>query len=215
MATRQQREIYLAKTARGLLRGQSSFNIHRCDLVEASGISRGTIYNHFPSEEALMVAVANEELRECLANLEVLNRVDVPPLFRFIMHHYWYLYDMQQQKKFAAAKLMVNEEILASACPSTTKDYRKLRHEYDQWNLAQLAGFDLNHGYNRVELLTNYLLGCRINCVDYPRPLDNAKAFEQFGYAIAQLLACANRPLPKWSDFEAFVEQWREPAKAA
>jgi len=58
MSNWEQRGNYLIEVAQRCLQGHKTFDLCRSHLVKASQISKGTIYNHFPSEADLIVAVA-------------------------------------------------------------------------------------------------------------------------------------------------------------
>ncbi|WP_133152918.1 TetR/AcrR family transcriptional regulator, partial [Vibrio breoganii] len=71
MGSWQQRGEYLVEVSQRCLKGHKTFDLCRSHLVKASQISKGTIYNHFPTEADLMVAVAINDLNRWSAQAEL------------------------------------------------------------------------------------------------------------------------------------------------
>lgn len=59
----------LLETARGLFTRHGASNVGINDVTAAAGVARMTLYNNFPSKDALMVAVYEEMAREALEAL--------------------------------------------------------------------------------------------------------------------------------------------------
>lgn len=63
----------LVETARRLFAQRGAANVGINDVIESAGVARMTLYNNFPSKEALVVAVYQEMADATLRTLDALN----------------------------------------------------------------------------------------------------------------------------------------------
>ncbi|MCL1148241.1 TetR/AcrR family transcriptional regulator [Shewanella marinintestina] len=215
MSNWQQRESYLTDIAERCLRGHKSFDLRRSHLVEASQISKGTIYNHFPSEADLMVAVASAHYRKRLERAAVDDCDYQDCLIRFLMHHCWGLRDDLLYDRFIISRVMPNVELLEQATDDNRAAFEQVYGEYIQWNNALIQSIGVVEGFNRAELVANYLRGAQINCDDAGKHYNDASMYHQFSFALAQLMGHSDKRLPKLAAYISWLAEQEETANAA
>ncbi|MGS0676610.1 TetR/AcrR family transcriptional regulator [Shewanella sp. 125m-1] len=215
MSNWQQRESYLTDIAERCLRGHKSFDLCRSHLVGASQISKGTIYNHFPSEADLVVAVATAHFRKRLERAAIDDAVYQDYLTRFLMHHCWGLHDDLLYDRFIISRVMPNPELLEQVTDDNRQAFEQVYGEYIQWNNDLIKSVGVVEGFNRAELVANYLRGAQINCDDAGKQYDDAGLYYQFSYALAQLMGHSDKRIPKQADYASWLTRLEPAANAA
>ena len=215
MSNWQQRESYLTDIAERCLRGHKSFDLRRSHLVEASQISKGTIYNHFPCEADLVVAVATAHYRKRLERAAVDDSQYSDNLKRFLMHHCWGLRDDLLYDRFIISRVMPNVELLQQTTDDNRAAFEQVYGEYIKWNNELIQSVGVVEGFNRAELVANYLRGALINCDDANKQYDDASLYYQFSYALAQLMGHSDKRIPKQTDYAIWLAGLEPAANAA
>lgn len=215
MSNWQQRECYLTDIAERCLRGHKSFDLRRSHLVEASQISKGTIYNHFPTEADLVVAVATAHYRKRLERSVIDDAQYSDSLTRFLMHHCWGLRDDLLYDRFIISRVMPNFELLELVTDDNRAAFEQVYGEYIQWNNDLIKAVGVVEGFNRAELVANYLRGALMNCDDAGKQYDDASLYYQFSYALAQLMGHSNKRIPKQADYANWLARLEPAANAA
>lgn len=215
MSNWEQREQYLIEVAERCLRGHKAFDLRRSHLVSASQISKGTIYNHFPCEADLMVAVACNDFRKCMARARQDESQYPQPLSRFLFHHCWCLRDNLLHNRFVISRVMPNVSLLELASAEKRRAFEDIYGQYIDWNRKLIKQVGEVAGFNRAELVANYLRGTVINCDDADKDHDDASMYYQFSYGITHLLGHSDKRLPTQSDFCHWLSNLEEIASAA
>ncbi|MDB2387240.1 TetR/AcrR family transcriptional regulator [Shewanella sp.] len=215
MGNWQQREKYLTDVAERCLRGHKSFDLRRSHLVQASQISKGTIYNHFPSEADLVVAVASAHFKKRLERAKMDQEVYATHLQRFLMHHCWSIRDDLLHERFTVARVMPNSELLQQATDDNRYAFEQVYSEYIEWNHHQIESMGVVEGFDRAELVANYLRGAQINCSDAGKHYNDPHLYYQFSYALAQLLGHSDKRLPKLNDYSDWLAELEARVEAA
>ena len=215
MSNWQQRESYLTEVAERCLRGHKNFDLRRSHLVEASQISKGTIYNHFPSEADLVVAVATAHIKHRLERAAIDSELYPDYLKCFLMHHCWSIRDDLLHDRFIVARVMPNSELLAQATDDNRSAFEQVYSEYIEWNYQTIESMGVVEGFNRAELVANYLRGAQINCNDADKQYNDHHLYHQFSYALAQLLGQSNKRLPTLNYYIDWLAELEGTANAA
>lgn len=201
MSSWEQRSDYLIQVAQRSLRGHKTFDLCRSHLVEASQISKGTIYNHFTTEADLVVAIACAQYDEWLvaAKQDVLRYPD--PFIRFLYHHCYRLHQVLSQQRFVIERVMPNQALLLQTTSNYRQRFEKLSVEYNRWNRLTISEIGDVSGFNRAELVMDYLRGAMINSDDSNRKADDIQLYCQFSYALSQLMGHSDKRIPTKSAF--------------
>ncbi|MXR70039.1 TetR/AcrR family transcriptional regulator [Shewanella sp. JBTF-M18] len=210
MSSWEQRTDYLVEVAQRCLRGHQSFDLCRSHLVAASQISKGTIYNHFTTEADLVVAVACAQYQGWLNAAECEQQGDTDPFECYLFHHCQRLYDVLAQKRFVIERMMPNQELLQQASKVYRDRFNDLFTQYCQWNQGMISAVGDRPGFDRYELLKNYIRGTMINSDDGLKRCDDVQTYYQFSYAMAQLMGHSDRRIPTKQTFSVWLAQ-REP----
>lgn len=215
MSNWQQRESYLTDVAERCLRGHKNFSLRRSHLVAASQISKGTIYNHFPSEADLMVAVATAHFIKRLERAAIDQELYQDCLTRFLMHHCWSIRDDLLYERFIICRLMPNSELLAQATEVNRCAFEQAYDSYINWNHQLIKAVGIVEGFNRAELVANYLRGAHINCDDAGKHYNDANLYYQFSYALAQLMGHSDKRIPRLNDYITWLASLEAAANVA
>ncbi|ABN59793.1 TetR/AcrR family transcriptional regulator [Shewanella baltica] len=196
MSSWEQRSHYLIEVAQRSLIGHKTFDLCRSHLVAASQISKGTIYNHFTTEADLVVAVACAEYEEWLAAAKRDMQRYPDPLTRFLYHHCYRLHQMLSQQRYVIERVMPNQALLLQATDSYRQRFEKISTEYNHWNRLTISEIGDIPGFNRAELVKDYLRGAMINSDDANRQADDVQLYCQFSYALSQLMGHSDKRIP-------------------
>lgn len=186
MSKWEKREAYLIDAAKRCLVGRKTFELCRSHLVGASQISRGTIYNHFPSEYDLIVAVSTSYY---IAHLELAiksSRERNDPTECFILHHCDRLFCSLFEKNFVVERIMPNDEILANASIRFQKEFEKVNSAYQEWNRNAIEAMGKIQGFNRNDLVRDFVRGTMINSSD-ERDFNDLSLYKKYGFALINL----------------------------
>lgn len=211
MSNWQQRESYLTDIAERCLRGHKSFDLCRSHLVKASQISKGTIYNHFPSEADLVMSVATAHYHRRVARTEVDQIELVDPLMRFLIHHCWCLRDDLLYQRFVIARVIPNVELYEQATADNSASFEFVYKTYINWNKELIKEIGIIEGFDRGELVENYLRGAQINCDDAGKSYNDANLYYQFSYALTHLMGHSDKRIPDKYFFEKWLSNLNEP----
>jgi hypothetical protein len=207
MSSWEQRTDYLVEVAQRCLRGHQSFDLCRSHLVAASQISKGTIYNHFTTEADLVVAVACAQYRDWLMAAKR-DRQQYSDHFEcYLFHHCQRLHDVLAQKRFVIERMMPNQELLQQASDVYRDRFNDLLEQYYQWNQAIILSVGERVGFDRYELLRNYIRGTMINSDDGTKRCDDVQTYYQFSYAMGQLMGHSDKRIPTKQKFAAWLSQ--------
>ncbi|GIU52973.1 MULTISPECIES: TetR/AcrR family transcriptional regulator [Shewanella] len=215
MSTWQQRGEYLVEVSQRCLKGRKTFDLCRSHLVQASQISKGTIYNHFPSEVDLMVAVAINDLNRWNAQAELDEQHYQDPLIQFLAHQCWRLHDTLVNKTFVIERVMPNSDVLSQASEVYQLAYQQSYDAYSVWFHSMIAKIGKVEGFNRDELVLSYLRGAMINCDDADKDGNDVQLYYQYCYAIVQLLGHSDKRLPAITKFKEWLSSMPQQQSAA
>ncbi|MBR9728868.1 TetR/AcrR family transcriptional regulator [Shewanella intestini] len=215
MSSWQQRGDYLVEVSQRSLKGHKTFDLCRSHLVKASQISKGTIYNHFPTEADLMVSVAIDNLNSWYAQTELDKQNDQTPLMQFLFHQCWRLHDILVNKNFVIERVMPNAEILLQASEVYQLAYKKSFETYISWFNNIVNEIGKVEGFNRAELVLNYLRGTMINSDDAEKDGHDPQLYHQFCYAIVHLLGHSDKRLPGVTTFQTWLNHLPQQQSAA
>ncbi|MFV7770031.1 TetR/AcrR family transcriptional regulator [Shewanella marisflavi] len=207
MSSWEQRTDYLVKVAQRCLRGHQSFELCRSHLVGASQISKGTIYNHFTTEADLVVAVACAQYQGWLKVAEREQAYYTDPFECYLFHHCQRLYDVLAQKRFVIERMMPNQELLLQASEVYRDGFNEVFEQYCQWNKSMISAIGDCPGFDRYELLKNYIRGTMIDSDDGIKRCDDVQTYYQFSYAMAQLMGHSDRRIPSKQTFSLWLQQ--------
>ncbi|MCL1042591.1 TetR/AcrR family transcriptional regulator [Shewanella marisflavi] len=207
MSSWEQRTDYLVEVAQRCLRGHQSFELCRSHLVGASQISKGTIYNHFTTEADLVVAVACAQYQGWLKMAEREQAYYTDPFECYLFHHCQRLYDVLAQKRFVIERMMPNQELLLQASEVYRDGFNEVFEQYCQWNKSMISAVGECPGFDRYELLKNYIRGTMINSDDGVKRCDDVQTYYQFSYAMAQLMGHSDRRIPSKQTFSLWLQQ--------
>ncbi|GGI97591.1 hypothetical protein GCM10007978_39170 [Shewanella hanedai] len=210
MSSWEQRGCYLTEVAERCLRGHKSFDLCRSHLVNASQISKGTIYNHFPTEADLVMSVATAHFHKRLARTVVDQIEHVDPLMRFLMHHCWCLRDDLLYQRFVIARVIPNVELQEQATAANLASFESVYKAYMDWNRELIKEIGLVQGFDRGELVANYLRGAQINCDDAGKRYDDENLYYQFSYALTHLMGHSDKRIPDQVSFEKWLYRLSE-----
>ncbi|WP_028116301.1 TetR/AcrR family transcriptional regulator [Ferrimonas senticii] len=221
MSGNQQRHDFLVACAQRALQGKKSFDLARAHLVELSGISKGTIYNHFASEADLIVSVAIADLKQFLAQAQELEQHLDNPFDIYLAHQCQRLQMVLEQDRFVICKVMPNPDLVAQASEFLQASHRQVALAYREWNQQLIARMGEVSGYNRYELAQQFIRGTLIDLDDHRPQGDLGPVYHQFCYALLQLLGhSAKRPpnqeqISNWLTLQAHIDAARLQAKRA
>ncbi|WP_350432077.1 TetR/AcrR family transcriptional regulator [Shewanella sp. H8] len=210
MSSWEKRGNYLIEVSQRCLKGHKTFDLCRSHLVQASQISKGTIYNHFSSEADLIVAVACADYRHWLTQAELDTQQYSDPYLRYIFHHCQRLYHILLEQSFVIARVIPNESILIQAGDYYRDRFECLSSQYKQWNTQTLTEIGDVGGFNRNELLCDYLRGAMINSDDAQKHPDDAEMYYQFSYAMTQLMGHSSKRMPTIKMFVQWLADKQE-----
>ncbi len=196
MGSWQQRSEYLVGVAQQCLQGRNRFDLCRSHLVKASQISRGTVYNHFPTEADLKLAVLSAELAHDLALAEKIQAQYPDPLHGFLIHHCYRLHQMICQLRFSFIRDLPDQAVLEQASADHREAYLDTKRRYEQWNKECVDAMGRVPGYDRAALVRNYIYGALMAAPEQHQQCGNAELYQQFCFAMAQLLGQSGKRLP-------------------
>lgn len=196
MSSWEQREAFLIAAAQRCLEGHKTFVLTRAQLVHASQISRGTVYNHFPTEADLPVAIATDCYRQWNMAAQRDSEEFTVPLACFLYHHSRRLKTMLQQRCFVIGRIMPNQTLLTQATAVHAAAFRHQYDAYEQWNRTLIQRIGELEGYDRTELVSGFIRGTLINTDDAGRDFADLALYRQFCYALLQLLGQSEQRVP-------------------
>ncbi|WP_076542155.1 TetR/AcrR family transcriptional regulator [Shewanella sp. UCD-KL21] len=205
MSSWDQRGDYLVEVSQRCLKGHKTFDLCRSHLVKASQISKGTIYNHFTTEADLIVAVGCAQFEQWLAQIESDTAKYPDPYQRFIFHHCQRLFSILSEQHFVIERVLPNETLLNNCSDYYRQRYERLTAESYRWNENTIREMGEVAGFDRVELVMNYLRGAVINIDDSHKQHDDPKLYHQFAYALTQLLGHSAKRIPSEKDFKNWL----------
>ncbi|GGI82454.1 TetR/AcrR family transcriptional regulator [Shewanella gelidii] len=201
MSSWQQREQFLIGVAQRCLQGSKVFDLRRSHLVAASQISKGTIYNHFATEADLIVAIASDNYQHWLALAERDSLTYTDPLKLFLFHHCGRIRESLEHHRFVIERVMPNEDILSQASEAHRQAFELHHGRYERWNREAIAKVGEVFGFDRTELVCNYLRGNMINCDDADKSFDDLQMYHQFCFALLQLMGHSDKRIPYHQEF--------------
>jgi AcrR family transcriptional regulator len=205
MSSWDQRGKYLVNVSQRCLKGHKTFDLCRSHLVQASQISKGTIYNHFNSEADLIVAVGCDQLERWLTQARNDSEVYLDPYTRFIYHHCQRLYSILSEKMFVIERVLPNDDILSKSSDAFQEKFKTLAATYYHWNADAIKEIGEINGFDRVELVIQYLRGALINIDDAQKQDDSPELYHQLSYALTQLIGHSNKRIPALKDFKTWL----------
>ena len=207
MSSWEQRTDYLVEVAQRCLRGHQSFDLYRSHLVAASQISKGTIYNHFTTEADLVVAVACAQYQDWLISAAQDRQQYSDPFECYLFHHCQRLHDVLAHKRFVIERVMPNQELLQQASDVYRHRFSDLLEQYKKWNKNIILSVGDRPGFDRYELLKNYIRGTMINSDDGSKQCDDVQTYYQFSYAMGQLMGHSDKRIPTKQKFTDWLLQ--------
>lgn len=206
MSSWEQRERYLIDIAQRYLQGHKVFDLCRSHLVSASQISRGTVYNHFPSEADLLVAIAADTYGKWLKSTAEDEAEIQDPLLCFLIHHCRRLKGILEYQWFTIVRVMPNETILAQSSEGFRLKFEHEFNGYGEWNRRMIRTIGELDGYDRTQLVTDFIRGSLINSDDAGLDHTQVAVYRQFCYALIQLLGQSDRKVPEDKELIAFLQ---------
>ncbi|MGS0679885.1 hypothetical protein ACVBIL_01870 [Shewanella sp. 125m-7] len=110
---------------------------------------------------------------------------------------------------------MSNNNLLEQVTDDNRAAFKQVYGEYIQWNNELIKAVGVVEGFNRAELVANYLRGAQINCDDTGKQYDDAGLYYQFSYALAQLMGHSDKRIPKQTDYASWLVKLEPAANAA
>ncbi|WP_052074581.1 TetR/AcrR family transcriptional regulator [Shewanella mangrovi] len=205
MASWDEREKYLIKIAKKCLVGHKSFDLCRSHLVSASQISKGTIYNHFVSEFDLMVAIAEDFYNDFLEQALLDDDKYLSPMDRFIFHHCKRLYDSLRYKRFTIERVMPNSDICEQASLRLQMKFEETYATYQKWNEETIQLIGEVPGFDRKELVKNFIRGTMIDSGDSEKDFNDVSIYQKFSFAIINLSGHSDHRTPTKTIFEDWL----------
>ncbi|BDY06012.1 TetR/AcrR family transcriptional regulator [Ferrimonas sp. YFM] len=212
MSSWEQRANYLVSVAQRCLKGHKTFGLCRSHLVKASQISKGTVYNHFPSEADLVVAVATAEFRDFLAQAQEDQKVHANPLQLFLYHHCWRMREVLCNDRFVISRVMPNTEVLEQAGEFYRAAFNKAFADYNDWNQKVMDAIGPVEGYDRGTLVRSFVRGSLINIDDGDAECCDLGVYHQYCYALTQLMGHSDKRIPSRDELGQWLHQMREAA---
>ncbi|WP_394130782.1 TetR/AcrR family transcriptional regulator [Shewanella maritima] len=207
MSTWEQREKYLVEVSQRCLKGSKTFDLCRSHLVNSSQISKGTIYNHFTCEADLIVAVACDQYQQWLTQAKADRAHYSNSYYCFIFHHCTRMFHILKEQNFLIDRVLPNEAVLKASSEEYQQKFTHLRREVVQWNREVIDEIGVVSGFNRLELVLQYLRGAMINIDDAKSNYDDPKLYHQLSYAITQLIGHSDKRLPSLNDFSLWINE--------
>lgn len=215
MSTWKQREAYLIKVSQRYLQGHKTFDLCRSHLVKESHISKGTIYNHFASDADLIVAIGLDDIKHRLEHVTLCSQHISDPLCLFLYHHCWRIYDVLVNRRFVIERIFPNEVILTQASSEYQKLYLTKHQQYTNWFHSIISAMGKIEGFDRADLVINYLRGALVNIDDARKDGLDPQLYLQFCYAIIQLLGHSDKRLPSIDVIKSWLNGMAQQDKAA
>lgn len=212
MSSWEQREKFLVDVARRQLRGHKTFDLVRSHLVKASQISKGTVYNHFPSEADLMVAVATAEFQDFLEQAKEDRKSFDDPLWAFLYHHCHRVSDVMCDDRFVIVRVMPNPEILSQASDQYQTAFNAAFGAYSQWTDDIIAEMGEVPGFDRPALVRDFIRGTMINIDDAGSTCGDLPVYQQYCYALTHLLGHSDQRIPTQTDLKQWLSMLRKAA---
>jgi AcrR family transcriptional regulator len=205
MASWEEREKYLIKIAKQCLVGHKSFDLCRSHLVSASQISKGTIYNHFVSEFDLIVAISEDFYNDFLEQALLDNDRYQSAMDRFIFHHCKRLYDSLRYKRFIIERVMPNSDICEQASLRLRMKFDATYTAYQKWNEDTIQLIGEVQGFDRKELVKNFIRGTLIDSGDDKKDFSDVSIYQKFSFALINLSGHSDRRSPTKTTFEEWL----------
>ena len=196
MSSWQQRCNYLVSLAQNSLRGHKIFDLCRSHLVEISQISRGTVYNHFPNESDLIVAVAAAEFNDFWLQTQSITLYPDNPLYQYLYHYCWRLHEVTCRKRFVISRVMPNTELLSQASVDYQAAFTQAYAQYQHWNQQQIQQMGEVKGFDRCALVRDFIRGTMINVSEEAVDAHDVQLYYQYCYALTQLLGQSDKRVP-------------------
>ncbi|MFQ6371931.1 TetR/AcrR family transcriptional regulator [Shewanella sp. YIC-542] len=196
MSSWQQRCDYLVSVAQAHLRGHVLFDLCRAHLVDISQISRGTVYNHFPHESDLAVAVAAAEFNDFWQHAQQVSCYGDNPLFHYLYHYCWRLQEVTARQRFVISRVMPNGDLLAQASSRYRQSFNEAYARYQQWNRQQIRRMGEIKGFDRWALVRDFIRGTMINVSEEAVDGEDVQLYYQYCYALSQLLGQSDKRVP-------------------
>jgi len=131
------------------------------------------------------------------------------PLQRFLFHHCWCLRDILLNRRFVIERVMPNKDILLQASDYHRQRFELLYCEYERWNRSVIHEMGEIAGFNRSEMVVNYLRGTMINCDDANKGSEDVQMYCQISYALTHLMGHSDKRIPTQMDFAAWLLELR------
>ncbi|MCL1076380.1 TetR/AcrR family transcriptional regulator [Shewanella dokdonensis] len=210
MSSWQQRCNYLVSLAQNKLRGHKVFDLCRSHLVEISQISRGTIYNHFPHESDLIVAVAAAEFNDFWHQAQSITQYPHNPLYWYLYHYCWRLHEVTCRKRFVISRVMPNTELQQQASADHQAAFTKAYERYLYWNRQQIQQMGEVQGFDRCTLVRDFIRGTMINVSEEAVDAHDVQLYYQYCYALIQLLGQSDKRVPTREQISQWLK-WMTP----
>ncbi|MBW3140541.1 TetR/AcrR family transcriptional regulator [Ferrimonas balearica] len=209
------RDRYLAQVAERLLEGEKTFTLRRSHLVAPSGISRGTIYNHFPQEADLVLALCRHRWSRSLERAEQLAAEAQSPLDAFLLHQCWLLWDQRFHQRFVLHRLMPNPDILEAGSEPHRAAYKEAQRHYNDAYRHWVTDLSADRAFDRVALVGSYIRGSLIQCDDDERCAEDPALYDQYAYGLCQLLGRSDRRGPSLAQIRDKLAEWQTESEPA
>ncbi|SHH96220.1 TetR/AcrR family transcriptional regulator [Ferrimonas marina] len=205
------RDRFLTDVAERLLEAQPDLSLCRVHLVAPSGISRGTVYNHFPQESDLMLALCCRRYERALQQRARFAQQQSDPLVAFQLLHCWLLWNCQRPGQQQILRQDPGND--AQGSEPHLSHYRRLREQMMAQLEAAIAALSQDRAFDRVPLIASYVRGSLLQCSESPRASEDASLYSQYCYGLLQLLGRSDcRPLDQ-EQLSQQLAQWQgEPA---
>ncbi|MBY6187636.1 TetR/AcrR family transcriptional regulator [Marinobacter hydrocarbonoclasticus] len=203
------RDRYLAQVAERLLQGEKTFTLRRSHLVKPSGISRGTIYNHYPQEADLILALSRHRWARSLEQAESLAAEAQNPLDAFLLHQCWLLWDQRFHQRFVLSRLMPNPDLLAAGSERHREAYETAQKAHNEAYRQWVTDLSEDRAFDRVALVGSYIRGSLIQCDDDDRCAEDPALYDQYAYGLCQLLGRSDMRGPSLAQIRDKLAQWQ------
>ncbi len=205
MSSWDEREKYLIRIAKQCLMGHKSFDLCRSHLVSASQISKGTIYNHFVSDFDLILAIAEDFYSDFLEQALLDNDKYTSPMDRLLFHHCKRLYDVLRYKRFVIERVIPNTDICEQASLRLQMKFEETYAAYQKWNEGTIQLIGEVPGFDRKELVKNFIRGTMIASGDGEKDFNDVSIYQKFSFAIINLSGHSDHRTPTKKIFEDWL----------
>ncbi|MBV7317522.1 hypothetical protein [Shewanella sp. NIFS-20-20] len=104
---------------------------------------------------------------------------------------------MLEHQHFAIDRVMPNDTVMTQATASFVAKFAFEYEAYRTWNQKIINEMGAVEGYDRSQLVADFIRGTMINSDDASKCFDDLAIYRQFCYALLQLLGHSDSKVPE------------------